>query len=59
MSEVETLNVHGTLRAFGAYLRRPVPAAPIGLRSGAAWRELAVLFVLQSALLLAVISPLG
>lgn len=48
----------GTLRAFAAFVQRPAIGAPMGLRTARGWRELALLFGLQVAVLLAVVMPL-
>ncbi|MBO9499018.1 MAG: CPBP family intramembrane metalloprotease [Novosphingobium sp.] len=57
MSEVEPLSVPAILRAFPAYLRHPRLIAPSGLRSRAAWKEWAILFALQFAVLIAIVLP--
>jgi len=57
MNEPDPRQPAGTLRAFLGYLRRPELIAPSGLRSEAAWRSLAILFLLQLAVLLGVVLP--
>ena len=58
MSDAETTRPLGTVKAFAAYLRAPAVIAPLGLRNARGWRELALLFLLQAIVLLAVVLPL-
>ncbi len=57
MSDPEPVR-SGILREFAAYLRRPRPIAPTGLRAAGAWRNWALLVGLQIAVLLGLLLPL-
>ena len=57
MSETETIRTQPTLQSFASYVRRPELLTPSGLRSGAAWRDWAILFAMQTGVLIAVVLP--
>lgn len=59
MDAIEPARTTAALRALPGYLRRPRLTAPLGIRNGAAWRQLLPLIALELAVLLVVILPLA